>query len=108
LICRQIHTEFPGDPIVAEENPKELLKPERADNLKQIVDYVKQDNKDADAKTIIEWIGYGNGRVGQRYWTLDPIGKNSKRKIHLLNISFRWYERLYTSRSICHCASFNC
>ena len=80
MICHQIHSEFPNDPIVAEENPKELLKPERADSLKQIVEYVKQDHKDADEKTIIEWIGYGNGRVSQRYWTLDPIGKVFKNK----------------------------
>jgi 3'(2'), 5'-bisphosphate nucleotidase len=76
LICSQIRRAFPDDPIVAEENPKELLKPERSESLKQVVDYVKEDNKDADAKKIIEWIGYGTGRVGPRFWTLDPIGEN--------------------------------
>ncbi|CAF0787243.1 unnamed protein product [Adineta steineri] len=73
LICYHIHSAFPDDPIVAEENPKELLKPERAGDLKQIVDYVKEDNKDVDEKKLIEWIGYGNGRVSERFWTLDPI-----------------------------------
>ncbi|UJR15891.1 hypothetical protein I4U23_002816 [Adineta vaga] len=73
LICQSIHSEFPDDPIVAEENPKELLKPERAENLKQIVNYVKEENSDVDEKKIIEWIGYGNGDVSNRFWTLDPI-----------------------------------
>lgn len=74
MICRQLHFEFPNDPIVAEENPKELLKPERAENLKQIIEYVKEEEIDVDEKKIIEWIGYGNGHVCKRFWTLDPIG----------------------------------
>ncbi|CAF0846595.1 unnamed protein product [Rotaria sp. Silwood1] len=73
LICNRIHSEFPNDSIVAEENPKELLKPARIDSLKQIVNYVKEENNDVDEKKIVEWIGYGNGHVGQRFWTLDPI-----------------------------------
>ena len=75
MICAQLHREFPADPIVAEENPKELLKPERLESLKQIVSYVKEDHPEVDEQKIIEWIGYGNGRVGSRFWTLDPIGK---------------------------------
>jgi 3'(2'), 5'-bisphosphate nucleotidase len=61
-----------------------LLKPERFDSLKQIVEYVKEDNKDVDEKKIIEWIGYGNGRVGPRFWTLDPIGKDFKKNKNFL------------------------
>ncbi len=93
MICHQLRSEFPDDSIVAEENPKELLKPERLDSLKQIVDYVKQDYKDVDEKQIIEWIGYGNGHVGQRFWTLDPIGKNLKKKflVCFFKFRFRWY-----------------
>ncbi len=108
MICSQIHREFPDDPIVAEENPKELLKPERSESLKQIVDYVKEDIKDADEKKIIEWIGYGNGRVSSRFWTLDPIGENLVGKSCLfVEFSFRWYERLYSSRSVCDRSCFN-
>jgi hypothetical protein len=108
LICSQIHREFPDDPIVAEENPKELLKPERSESLKQIVDYVKEDNKDADEKKVIQWIGYGNGRVGPRFWTLDPIGENLREKLPFsLKFSFRWYERLYSSRSVRDSPCFN-
>lgn len=73
IICHRIRSEFPNDPIVAEENPKELLKPERFESLKQIVDYIKEDNTDVDESKIVNWIGYGNGHVSQRYWTLDPI-----------------------------------
>ncbi len=80
MICHQLRSEFPDDPIVAEENPKELLKPERSESLKQIVEYIKEDNQDVDDKKVIEWIGYGNGHVGPRFWTLDPIGKDLKKK----------------------------
>ncbi|CAF0813870.1 unnamed protein product [Adineta ricciae] len=73
LICQYIHGAFPDDPIVAEESPKELMKPERAESLKQVVQYVKEENPDVDEKKIIEWIGYGNGHVSDRFWTLDPI-----------------------------------
>ena len=84
IICHEIRSQFPDDPIVAEENPKELLKPERIDSLKQIVDYVKDYNKDVDEKNIVEWIGYGTGQVGQRFWTLDPIGENFNASVFLL------------------------
>lgn len=83
MICHQIHKAFPDDPIVAEESPKELLKPERADSLKLILDYVKEEQEDADESKIIEWIGYGTGHVSKRYWTLDPIGKEFSYKENL-------------------------
>lgn len=78
MICAQIRREFPDDPIVAEENPKELLKPERSESLQQVVDYLREDYPDIDRNKVIEWIGYGNGHTGQRFWTLDPIGKRRR------------------------------
>lgn len=79
MICAQLRREFPDDPIVAEENPKELLKPERSEDLKRVVDYLREDFPDIDQKKVIEWIGYGNGRTAARFWTLDPIGKKRKK-----------------------------
>ena len=78
IICRRIRSEFPDDAIVAEENPKELLQPDRADSRKQVAELVKQSDPDANQENILEWIGYGNGRVAQRYWTLDPIGNDPR------------------------------
>lgn len=72
---------------MAEENPKELLKPERADSLKQVVDYVRRENSEADEKKIIDWIGYGNGHVAQRFWTLDPIGKEREESIDKADVT---------------------
>ena len=63
---------------MAEENPKELLQPDRSDSRKQVVAHVKHSDPDANEENIIEWIGYGNGRVAQRYWTLDPIGTDPR------------------------------
>ena len=78
LICQRIRSEFPHDPIVAEENPKDLLKPERAESLQRVLDYVRRENVETDEKKIIEWIGYGTGHVAGRFWTLDPIGKEDR------------------------------
>ncbi len=79
MICHQLRTAFPNDPIVAEESADELLKPEMREHLKKVVDYVRGEHKEGeqalDEKTVSEWINYGNGKVGQRFWTLDPIGE---------------------------------
>lgn len=90
IICYRIRSEFPNDSIVAEENPKELLKPERSSSLQQVVHYVSEQINDVDSTKLIEWIQYGNGKVTQRYWTLDPIGNDFIRPkyiVHML-ISF--------------------
>ena len=88
IICHRIRSEFPSDPIVAEESPKELLKPERSDSLKQIVKYVKEINPDVDERKIVEWIGYGSGHVDQRFWTLDPIGENFEKDFFHLKLRY--------------------
>ena len=75
LICHQLHAVFPNDPIVAEETSDELLKPDRRQCLRQVIDYVKQEDETADEKSVIEWINHGNGKVARRFWTLDPIGE---------------------------------
>jgi 3'(2'), 5'-bisphosphate nucleotidase len=73
LICQALATAFPNDPVVGEEDAAELKQPEMAARLAQVTDYIKAWAPDATPAAVIDWIDHGNGSVGSRYWTLDPI-----------------------------------
>ncbi|MBF2002393.1 MAG: 3'(2'),5'-bisphosphate nucleotidase [Synechococcales cyanobacterium M58_A2018_015] len=73
IICKVLSEAFPADPIVAEEDAAALSQPEMAPYLAQATEHVHSIFTEATPETVIEWIGRGNGQVGQRYWTLDPI-----------------------------------
>lgn len=73
IICRALGDAFPADPIVAEEDANLLRLPEQAPSLDQVTSYVQSIVLDAPSDEILGWIDRGNGTVGQRYWTLDPI-----------------------------------
>ncbi|NEQ73716.1 MAG: 3'(2'),5'-bisphosphate nucleotidase [Okeania sp. SIO2C9] len=73
LICKALGEAFPDDPVVGEEDATELQSPEMAENLTKVTNYVKEQIADATPEQIVQWINQGNGKVGPRYWTLDPI-----------------------------------
>ncbi|MDJ0701752.1 MAG: 3'(2'),5'-bisphosphate nucleotidase [Leptolyngbyaceae cyanobacterium MO_188.B28] len=73
LICRALAANFPTDPVVGEEDAAELRQPDMADRLEQVTGYVKAIAPDATSEAVTDWIDHGNGEVGDRYWTLDPI-----------------------------------
>lgn len=73
LICKAVSDAFGDDPIVAEEDAATLSQPDMAQRLNQVVEYAKELRSDATPENIISWIDRGNGTVGDRYWTLDPI-----------------------------------
>lgn len=73
LICRALAANFPNDPVVGEEDAAELRQPEMAERLEQVTDYVKAIVPEATSAAVTDWIDHGNGEVGARYWTLDPI-----------------------------------
>lgn len=73
IICRAINAAFPQDPIVGEEDAAELSKPEMAETLTKVTQFVQAIIPDATPEEVIKWIDGGNGEVGKRYWTLDPI-----------------------------------
>ncbi|MEB3343244.1 3'(2'),5'-bisphosphate nucleotidase [Okeania sp.] len=73
LICKALAAAFPKVPVVGEEDATDLLTPEMAENLTKVTNYVKQQIPDATSEQVIQWINQGNGKVGPRYWTLDPI-----------------------------------
>lgn len=73
VICKIIHEAFPGDPIVAEEDSKELSKPQHAEILSQLTHYLSASTPRVSPTEVCQWIDLGSGPISGRYWTLDPI-----------------------------------
>lgn len=73
VICQAIAAAFPNDAVVAEEDANLLRQPAMIEHLKQIATYVQALIPDASPEAVITWLDKGNGQVGLRYWTLDPI-----------------------------------
>lgn len=73
IICKLISDAFPTDPIVAEEDAVALSQPELAEQLNQATRHVQSILPEATPETVVNWINRGDGQVGSRYWTLDPI-----------------------------------
>ncbi len=71
LVCRELLQTFPGDSIVGEEDSADLRRSD--DKLAQVTQYVRRFHAEATLAIICDWIDAGNGTVGDRYWTLDPI-----------------------------------
>ena len=72
LICRHLAEQF-DDPIVGEEDAADLRKNDNKGLLTSVQGYLKEAGLDATTDEICEWIDRGNGKVADRYWTLDPI-----------------------------------
>ncbi len=73
IICKMIRENFPDDTIVAEEDSKELMKPDRAKLLEQITDYVNAFVPISSPKEICSWIDFSSNSISDRFWALDPI-----------------------------------
>jgi 3'(2'), 5'-bisphosphate nucleotidase len=73
LACHHLKAIFPGDAIVAEEDSGQLQQPGERENLAQVTSYVQRFFPGVTPGDVCHWIDEGNGAVGPRYWTLDPI-----------------------------------
>ena len=73
VICKILNDAFPDDPIVAEEDSKELSKPEHAEILLQVTHYVNASSLHVSSGKVCQWIDLGSGSVSHRYWALDPV-----------------------------------
>ena len=73
LICRSLALAFPQDPVVGEEDGFDLRKPGMESVLAPLADHVGRLIPGSTVPEILDWIDHGNGAVGSRYWTLDPI-----------------------------------
>lgn len=74
LICEALATTFPDDPVVGEEDTKDLRQDDYANQLAQVAQYVQATTSSmVHPDQVLTWIDHGNGKVCDRYWTLDPI-----------------------------------
>jgi 3'(2'), 5'-bisphosphate nucleotidase len=73
LVCRRLKEAFTEDPIVAEEDAETLRQSDNVEMAERLGSYVSAIEASASLKDICQWIDYGNGKVSDRYWTLDPI-----------------------------------
>ncbi len=73
VICKALEDAFPNQPVVGEEDAIQLRQPEMAEVLTKVTNYVAQLLPGATPEQVTGWIDRGNGKVGPRYWTLDPI-----------------------------------
>ncbi|MBD1825788.1 3'(2'),5'-bisphosphate nucleotidase [Cyanobacteria bacterium FACHB-DQ100] len=71
IICHQLHQAFPQDSIVAEESAALLY--QSASQLTKVTEAVQALIPDAMPEQVAAWIDLGQGKVGERFWTLDPI-----------------------------------
>jgi 3'(2'), 5'-bisphosphate nucleotidase len=73
IICKMIRDKFPNDTIIAEEDSKELRRPERAKILEQVTNYVRAFLQSSSSKEVCDWIDFSSNSVTDRFWALDPI-----------------------------------
>jgi len=73
ILCKWIRERFPHDTIVAEEDSKELKRPDHSKILGQVTDYVNAFIPTASSKEVCSWIDFSSNVITDRFWTLDPI-----------------------------------
>jgi 3'(2'), 5'-bisphosphate nucleotidase len=73
LICRALSEAFPDDQVVGEEEGSALREQKMGTILENVTAYVQRAVFDATQEDVITWINRGNGKVGPRFWTIDPI-----------------------------------
>ncbi len=76
VICKALADAFPQDPIVGEEDAKELREPGNAALLDSVVTHVCKARNAASQDDVLSWIDRGGTTPDvntKRYWTLDPI-----------------------------------
>ena len=72
LICQALGEVFPEDPIVAEEDSQKLW--ENPQLMQRVTGYVNSFIEGGlSSPAVCDLIDLGNGEVGERFWTLDPI-----------------------------------
>ena len=73
IICKLIRERFPNDTIIAEEDSKELRRPDHSKILEQVTHYVNAFVPTSSSKEVCSWIDFSSNSVTDRFWALDPI-----------------------------------
>jgi 3'(2'), 5'-bisphosphate nucleotidase len=74
LVCRTLGEAFPDDPVIGEEDSRELRAAGNEAILDRVTGFVRDHRPEADAGTVCSWIDRGSAKDhSPRFWTLDPI-----------------------------------
>jgi len=73
IICKLIKERFPGDTIAAEEDSKELRKPDHGKILEKVTSYVNTFIPGTSSEEVCSWIDFSSHSLTDRFWALDPI-----------------------------------
>jgi 3'(2'), 5'-bisphosphate nucleotidase len=76
VVCKALMDAFPADPVVGEEDAKELRQRDNATLLGAVVGHVVKAKGAASPQDVLSWIDRGGATPDgsmNRYWTLDPI-----------------------------------
>jgi 3'(2'), 5'-bisphosphate nucleotidase len=73
IVCKLIRERFPNETIVAEEDSKELRRPDRSKILEQVTNYVNAFVPNSSSEEVCSWIDFSSSSVTDRFWALDPI-----------------------------------
>jgi 3'(2'), 5'-bisphosphate nucleotidase len=73
IICKLIRERFPDDTIIAEEDSKELRRPDRSRILEQVTHFVNAFISTSTPEAVCSWIDFSSNSITDRYWALDPI-----------------------------------
>lgn len=73
IVCKLIRERFPDDTIIAEEDSKELRRPDRSKILEQVTNYVNTFIRVSSSAEVCSWIDYSSNSITDRFWALDPI-----------------------------------
>jgi 3'(2'), 5'-bisphosphate nucleotidase len=73
LVGHLLSEAFPSDPLVAEEDAKELRDPAQQAILNRVTAFIQRVLPEATSEMVCNWIDRGGAETGTRFWTLDPI-----------------------------------
>ena len=74
VICKALKQAFPEDPIIAEEDSRELREPENEPFMDRILQELARIDHPGDSQSVCDWIDAGHtSEYSDRFWTLDPI-----------------------------------
>ncbi len=74
VICKALMEQFPSDPVIGEEDSKELQTEDSKPFVERILREISQIGIEGSAGDLFEWIDRGNAKDhSERFWTLDPI-----------------------------------
>jgi 3'(2'), 5'-bisphosphate nucleotidase len=74
VICKALMEQFPADPVIGEEDSKELQTEDSKPFVERILREISQVGIEGSAGDLFEWIDRGDAKDhSDRFWTLDPI-----------------------------------